>query len=93
MHFAVDVIVNTLPTALQRTIFVVVQLIVLAVLAILLVKGVQLTALNWTQLSPAMQIPISFPYAAIPTASALMILVALRRLCRDVRRATPFLPE
>ena len=93
MHFAVDVIINVLSAALQRVIFIFVQLTVLAVLAILLVKGVQLAALNWTQLSPAMQIPISIPYAAIPTASALMILVVLRRLCRGVRRATPFLPE
>ena len=93
MHFAVDVIINVLSAALQRVIFIFVQLTVLAVLAILLVKGVQLAALNWTQLSPAMQIPISIPYAAIPTASALMILVVLRRLCRGARRATPFLPE
>ena len=93
MHFAVDVIVNMLPVALQRAIFVLVQFVILGVLAILLVKGVQLTALNWRQLSPALQIPISFPYAAIPTASALMILVVLRRLCRGVRRDAPFLPE
>jgi TRAP-type C4-dicarboxylate transport system permease small subunit len=93
MHFAVDVLVNVLPSLVQRAVFVLVQAIVLAVLAILLVKGVQLTALNWRQLSPALQIPISFPYAAIPTASALMILVVLRRLCRGVSRPAPFLPE
>ena len=93
MHFAVDILVNTLPSLVQRIAFVLVQAIVLSVLAILLVKGVQLTMLNWRQLSPALQIPISFPYAAIPTASALMILVVLRRLCRDLRRATPFQPE
>jgi C4-dicarboxylate transporter DctQ subunit len=93
MHFAVDVLVNVLPSLAQRAIFVLVQAIVLTVLAILLVKGVELTALNWRQRSPAMQIPISVPYAAIPTASALMILVVLRRLCRGVRRKLPFLPE
>ena len=93
LHFAVDVLVNVLPSTVQRAIFVLVQAIILTVLAILLVKGVQLTALNWRQLSPAMQIPISVPYAAIPTASMLMILVVLRRLCRGVLRPLPFASE
>ena len=90
LHFGVDVVVSRLPLVMQRALFVVVQLIVLMVLGVLLVKGIQLTRLNWGQLSPSLQIPISFPYAAIPTAAALMVLVSLRRLCLGVGSAAPF---
>ena len=93
MHFSVDTLVAKLPTLLKRLTFVAAQGFVLMVLGVLVVKGIQLTRLNWSQLSPAMQVPISIPYAAIPTAAALMILVSLRRFCRVVTRPNPFAPD
>ncbi len=93
MHFSVDTIVAKLPVPLMRLAFVAAQGFVLMVLGILVVKGTQLTILNWRQLSPALQVPISFPYAAVPTAAALMILVSARRFCRIVMRPNPFAPD
>jgi C4-dicarboxylate transporter DctQ subunit len=93
MHFSVDTLVAKLPTLLKRLTFVAAQGFVLMVLGVLVVKGIQLTRLNWSQLSPAMQVPISISYAAIPTAAALMILVSLRRFCRVVTRRNPFAPD
>lgn len=90
LHFGVDVLVGRLPSALQRVFFAVGQGVVLTVLSILLVKGIQLTALNWRQLSPSLQIPVTFPYAAVPTAAVLMILVTLRRFCRGIASSAPF---
>jgi TRAP-type C4-dicarboxylate transport system permease small subunit len=93
MHFSVDTLVAKLPGPLRRLTFLSAQGFVLMVLGILVVKGIQLTRLNWNQLSPAMQVPISISYAAIPTASALMILVSIRRFCRVLTRPNPFAPD
>jgi C4-dicarboxylate transporter DctQ subunit len=93
MHFSVDTLVAKLPGPLKRLTFLAAQGFVFMVLGVLVVKGVQLTGLNWSQLSPAMQVPISISYAAIPTASALMILVSVRRFCRVLGRPNPFAPD
>jgi len=93
MHFSVDALVMRFPPAVRRLAYLFAQSIVLMVLVILVVKGIELAMLNWRQRSPAMQVPISIPYAAIPTASALMILVSLRRLCRALGRDNPFAPD
>ena len=88
IHFSVDLLVNALSRIAQRFLSVIVKLIVLGVLAILLVKGVELTIKNWTQLSPAMQVPLSYPYAAIPVSSAVMILIVLRQLLRPAESSS-----
>jgi C4-dicarboxylate transporter DctQ subunit len=93
MHFSVDALVIRFPPMVRRLTFLFAQAIVLMVLTILVVKGIELSILNWRQRSPAMQVPISIPYVAIPTASALMILVSLRRLCRALARDNPFAPD
>ena len=89
MHFAMDVIVRALPARLQAGLALLVHAIVLAILAALLVEGTQLTVRNWGQLSPALGVPLSFPYAAIPLAAGVMILVVLRRLLRGEASAQP----
>jgi len=82
IHFAMDVIVQTLPAPLQAGLALVVHAIILGILAVLVVQGIDLTLRNWRQSSPALDIPLSFPYAAIPLAATVMLLVMLRRLLR-----------
>ena len=80
MHFAVDLVVDRFPLAFRQAVAVLVQLVVLAVLMVLLVKGIELAHRNMRQLSSAMQIRLTWPYTAIPVAAFLMALVILRRL-------------
>jgi TRAP-type C4-dicarboxylate transport system permease small subunit len=80
MHFAVDLVVDRFPLAFRQAVAVLVQLVVLAVLMVLLVKGIELAHRNMRQLSSAMQIRLTWPYTAIPVAAFLMALVTLRRL-------------
>ena len=80
IHFSVDVFVDLLPRSLQRAIMVVVHLIVLAVLALLVVKGIEFTIRNWGQLSSAMQIQMSYANAAVPAGAFLMFLIVVRRV-------------
>ena len=62
-------------------------------LAVLIVQGIELTVRNWRQLSPALDVPLSFPYAAIPLAAAVMTLVVLRRLLRGEAAAQPMVAD
>jgi len=93
IHFAMDVVVLSLPRRMQAVLAILVHLIVLSVLAILVVKGYDLAVRNWRQSSPALDIPLSFPYAVIPFAAAVMILVVLRRLLRGQSLAEPALGD
>ena len=80
IHFSVDVFVNLLPRSLRWAIALVVHLIVLAVLALLVVKGIEFTIRNWGQLSSAMQVQMSYANAAIPAGTFLMFLIVVRRI-------------
>ena len=82
IHFAMDVIVRTLPARLQAGLALLVHAIVLGILAVLVVQGLELAVRNWRQSSSALGVPLSVPNAAIPLAAAVMILVVLRRLLR-----------
>jgi len=82
IHFAVDVFVRLLPKGVQRVLELLVYLIILALLILFVVKGIELTARNWRQLSSAMQVPLSYANAAIPTGASLMLLITLRKMLR-----------
>ena len=80
IHFSMDVLTLRLPQRAQLALRVVVQSCILAILLVLVVKGTELAIRNWYQVSTAMQVPLTFAYAAIPLSSAIMILVTLRTL-------------
>lgn len=87
IHFAVDVIVNLLPRWMRRLFQVVTQIIIIAITALLVIKGTELTIRNWAQHSSAMDIPLSWPYAAIPVSSFIMVLICLRQMIRPAAEA------
>lgn len=87
IHFAVDVIVDLLPRWMRRLLQVVTQLIIIAIAALLVIKGTELTIRNWVQHSSAMDIPLSWPYAAIPVSGFIMVLICLRQMIRPAAEA------
>jgi TRAP-type transport system small permease protein len=48
-------------------------------LVVMIYYGAEQTIINWHQLSPALGIPMAFPYAALPAGFGLMLLSALER--------------
>jgi TRAP-type C4-dicarboxylate transport system permease small subunit len=78
IHFAVDTFIGRFPHHVARAVAFIAQLVVLSVLLIFFVKGVDMTARNWRQASSALEIPMSFGNAAIPTATLIMIAIVLR---------------
>jgi TRAP-type C4-dicarboxylate transport system permease small subunit len=82
IHFAVDVIVNLLPGGMRRLLQTVTQAIIIAIATLLVVEGTDLTIRNWAQHSSAMDVPLSWPYAAVPVSGLIMVLICLRQMIR-----------
>ena len=70
----IDIIFNYFPDAFKPFVALASNLLVCVVLTILVFYGAQLTALVHLQISPAMEIRMSYVYIAVPFASALMLI-------------------
>ncbi len=84
-HISIDILVKVLPPGPRRWLLVVSQLVTLAVVTILAVKGFQLLQITGTSESPALGIRWAYVYAAFPIGMSLMAVryaLALVRLLR-----------
>jgi TRAP-type C4-dicarboxylate transport system permease small subunit len=83
IHAAVDLLVKTLPPRVQRVVWRIGQTLVAIFLIGLLISGIHITRVAHDQLSPALGIPMSFVYSAVPVGAALMLLELLIQLRHD----------
>lgn len=88
IHFTMDVLVLRLSWGIQRALQVLVECCILAILLVFVIKGTELAIRNWYQVSTAMQVPLTFSYAAIPLSSGIMILITLRIVLAPSPRQT-----
>ena len=72
-HFGIDLLVRYFPATLHSIVRFVVVATGTFFLSIAIWKGFVLAAGNWYQLSPAMRIPMTFPYLSVPIGAALML--------------------
>ncbi len=79
-HFGVDFVVNFAPPAVKKIIRFIVVLIGAAFFIIAIWKGFGLAFDNWYQKSPAMRIPMTFPYLSVPVGSMFMLYFWLTTL-------------
>ena len=70
----IDLVFEHLPKMMKPFVALLVDFLVLGILSVLLLYGAKLTALVHLQISPAMEIRMSYVYSAIPFASALMLI-------------------
>lgn len=70
----IDIVFNLIPDYFKPYVTIISHLLVCVILAVLVIFGIQLTALVHPQLSPAMEIRMSYVYFAVPFASGLMLL-------------------
>jgi len=73
-HPGMDLLTRSLPPAWQRGVQLLVNLMVAATFVTVAVTGSQLAYGNMTQPSPAMELPMGIPYAAIPLSAVIMLL-------------------
>ena len=72
-HIAVTILVERLPSALGRTLKIMALIAVVVILAVIFWGGIQLVAITRAQISPALRVPMSIPYLAVPVGAALML--------------------
>jgi TRAP-type C4-dicarboxylate transport system permease small subunit len=73
-HFVITLLTDKFPQALRLAMEYIVALGASFLLGIVIVKGWGLMLLNRNQESPALEIPMSVPYAAIPVGFMLMLI-------------------
>jgi len=73
----VDIVFKYFPERVKPFIALGVNLLIFVLLSILVIHGVELTAMVHTQISPTLEIRMSYVYSAIPVASGLMLMSLL----------------
>ncbi|MBN1847575.1 MAG: TRAP transporter small permease [Deltaproteobacteria bacterium] len=84
-HIGVTLITATVKPALRKIMTLAIHLIVAALCGFIAYQGFFLGFLLWEQVSPAMEIPMTFPYLAIPTGASLIFIQALALFFQKVR--------
>jgi TRAP-type C4-dicarboxylate transport system permease small subunit len=77
IHIGVDAIVNLLPASVRRWADTIVYLIIFVFGIVLIAAGMPVVFLTHSQLSPALDLPMSYVYIAIPLAGFLSIVYAI----------------
>ncbi len=84
-HYGISLLVGRLSGRIRRAVDVFNTLGMLLFAGFLAWEGLTMVRLTARQLSPAMEIPVSYLYAVIPISGALMILYLLPHLARQLR--------
>ncbi|MFQ5841074.1 MAG: TRAP transporter small permease [Thermodesulfobacteriota bacterium] len=84
-HIALTFVAERFPKRIRTAAGLGGDLFVAIMLAVILWGGIYLVLLTRHQLSPAMRLPMSLPYMAIPTGSAVMLFHALTSIYRRSR--------
>lgn len=84
-HLGIDSFVKLFPEKVQKVVNLLVQFLILGLLALMIKQGLFLVERTAIQKSPAMRIPMSWPYYAIPTAAILMTVHTAVNIYNSIR--------
>jgi TRAP-type C4-dicarboxylate transport system permease small subunit len=84
-HIAVTFFVDRIPRGMGPQVAFLVPIFIALFLALILWGGVHLVVITRHQLSPAMRIPMSWPYLAIPFSSSIMLYHELTFIHKRVK--------
>ncbi len=74
---SITTLTDRLPDALSRLVIIFSNTVIIIFLCIMVFFGVQQTIVNQNQVSAAMGIPMSIPYAALPAGFMIMLLTCM----------------
>lgn len=86
LHIGVEAFVTKLSQEKRRLIYLITLVLITFFLVIVIIKGFQMASFNMRQSSPAMRIPMGFPYLAIPIGSLIMVIHLLDELILGWKR-------
>ena len=73
-HFTITILTARFPAPVRARLDLAIALATTALLVIVIDKGWSLTLLNRNQISPALGVPMSIPYLAVPVGAVLMVV-------------------
>jgi TRAP-type C4-dicarboxylate transport system permease small subunit len=88
MHISIGFLRSKLKDSAETGVTVMVYMMTLVFFVYCIKEGMLFSLAQWTQRSTAMQIPMTFPYIAIPLGFGIMFLVALECLIDDIRNSS-----
>jgi TRAP-type C4-dicarboxylate transport system permease small subunit len=88
-HIGVGMIVDALKPSLRKIMILIVHLAVSVLMLILIYQGFRLSFLVRDQLSPAMEISMTWPYLAVPVGASLTLIQALVLFFKQVGAPPP----
>lgn len=86
LHIGVEAIVAKCSKETKHWISLATLVLLLLFLSVVAVKGFQLASFNMRQSSPAMRIPMGWPYLAVPVGSLLMVIHLIDELILEWRQ-------
>lgn len=84
-HINITLVVNRLPSTLQRWLRVATNILILGFLGLLVYSGGLVSRITVHHRSTALQIPMAAVYLALPVGVTLMMLYLLLQIAQDVR--------
>ncbi len=84
-HVYISFFVDRLPAALRVSVFLLVQLTIVAFLLLLVYKGLSLAKFGWAMRSAGMGVPMSAIYLAIPFCAVIMCLNVFDNAIRTMK--------
>lgn len=89
-HMAIEFVKDKFPKKMKMGVEIVIELIVIAFAALVLVKGgMTATSLAWTQMSGALQVPVGYLYLALPISGMFVVYYCINNIYTIVKAKKP----
>lgn len=88
-HVGVSLVIDALKPSLRKIMILAIHLIVAILMGIIAYQGFILSSLLHSQLSPAMGLPMTWPYMAVPVGATLILVQALALFFKYMREPPP----
>lgn len=88
-HFQLTIVNQWIPAATHRFTSIFSILVVMALAAIMIKNGADITRVSWSQTSPIMGWNFGYLYLVVPVSGVLMELFAVRHLIRALKGTPP----
>jgi TRAP-type C4-dicarboxylate transport system permease small subunit len=85
-HFNIDFIKDAMPRAVRKFFVLIAQGTVIVFSGVVIFYGSRLLGSVSNQITPALSLPFSLPYAAVPTGAALILYHALMKMLLQLRK-------
>jgi TRAP-type C4-dicarboxylate transport system permease small subunit len=88
-HVGVNLIINALRPSLRKVMTLIIHLAVCVLMAVVVYQGFILSYMQAAQQSPALELPMTWPYLAVPVGAVLIFIQAAALFFKHVAEPPP----